>query len=104
MIQASKLQGKKCHIGGCEHGDDVHSQGICWKITKEHLKDLPTHEKYCPCKQDKELIRPFIATGYIQSSPDDSMIPKTCLGCGGEFLLRVDGEICTICENTKRYL
>jgi len=104
MIQAALLQGKKCEVRGCEHDESFHKEGVCWKITQENLNSKPVNTKYCPCKQDQNLIRRHAITGYVESSQYDSMIPKKCSNCGEELLIRTDESICTICENTERYL
>ncbi len=110
MIDAAAAQQKeKCQYGGCEHtpevlGEEVHDEGVCWKITKPELAKELSDEKYCPCKREKDLIRTYTRTGYMEAEIHDIMITKVCEICNKVLLIRVDEDICSGCADFQRYI
>lgn len=93
------VQKRKPELGRCDHkGEHSHVGNVCMEITQEHLKDLPTEEKYCPCKKQPDLIRTFRQLGYMEPEVYDSFVTKTCASCGKEVLVRLDEDICILCQ------
>jgi hypothetical protein len=88
----------KCIFGHCEHGEEFHDEGVCWKITQPDLENLPTTAKYCPCKQQPELIRRYERLGYMEREEHDQMITRACKGCGRDFLFTIHDKYCTACK------
>jgi hypothetical protein len=87
---------------GCEHGEEYHSEGLCWKITNPELENEPTNKKYCPCNAGKGLIRRYARTGWMEVLPHDNMITRKCEDCGAEVLLSVEDKYCTTCKSQNR--
>ena len=106
---AAATQKEKCQYGGCEHtvevlGEEVHSEGVCWKITKPELEKEETYDKYCPCKREVGLLRRFEITGFMEPEKYDMMVTKKCEICFKLKLIRVDEDLCSACLNFQRYL
>jgi hypothetical protein len=93
---------KKEHTG-CEHGKELHSEGLCWKITNIELRDEPTNKKYCPCTNDKNLIRTYARLGYTEIEQHDQLVTKKCVICGVEVLFNVDNDVCNSCRTSALY-
>ena len=88
---------------GCEHGEEHHSEGLCWKITNPELADEHTHKKYCPCTEDKNLIRRYNKVGYTEIEKHDQMVTKKCAICTQELLFHVDYDVCGACKTSALY-
>lgn len=98
----------KCHQGGCEHTleslhEETHDEGLCWKVTKPELEEINSNKKYCPCTKDKELIRRYERTGYMQVEKTDHMITKKCSICEIDTLFRVNENVCMLCKTRSEY-
>jgi len=89
------------HIG-CEHGEEYHSEGLCWKITNPELEHSQTSKKYCPCNSNKGLIRTYSRVGWMEVMPHDKMVTRNCEGCDAEVLLSVKNKLCTTCKSQNR--
>ena len=48
-VKTAYFGGKVLTRSGCEHGEEFHDEGLCWKITNPELEDEKTNKKYCPC-------------------------------------------------------
>lgn len=99
---------EKCNAGGCEHTiqalkQETHDEGLCWWITKPELSDKPTNNKYCPCTQDKVLIRRYERVGYQEPEKHDQLITKKCSICDIDALFRLDDDICMPCKTRTDY-
>ena len=88
---------KKTHTG-CDHPDSLHEEGLCWKITNPELENEPTDKKYCPCSEQKGLIRTYARTGYMEPGKHDQMVTKKCGVCGVEGLFKIDNSTCSSCK------
>jgi len=110
LIDAAVIQKEKCQYGGCEHtpeviGEEIHDEGVCWKITRPELEKVDTNQKFCPCKREAGLIRRFKRTGFIEPEKHDIMIPKKCQLCKKTLLIRLDEEECVGCFDLhNRYI
>ena len=93
---------KKTHTG-CDHPDSLHKEGLCWKVTNPELEGEPTNKKYCPCSENKELIRTYERVGYMEAEAHDQMVTKRCEVCNIEGLFKVDSAICGSCKSYYRY-
>ena len=93
----------KTHTG-CDHPDSLHEEGLCWKITNPELEDEPTEKKYCPCSEQKGLIRTYARTGYMEPGKHDQMVTKKCDVCGAEGLFRIDDSICSSCKTSSKLI
>lgn len=94
---------KKCIYGHCEHGEEFHDEGVCWKITKEDLTELPTNEKYCQCKRQADLIRRYERVGYMEFDEHTIMATKNCARCKKDFLGRKENDLCLSCKTLASY-
>ena len=99
---------EKCQYGGCEHTleslhEETHDEGVCWKITKPELAEEKTNTKYCPCKIDKEFIRRYDRTGYMDIERNDQMVTKPCAICGINALFRLHEDVCMSCKTRADY-
>jgi hypothetical protein len=97
-----KEEKEKKHTA-CEHGPQFHSEGLCWKITNIELTNEPTNKKYCPCTQEKNLIRTYKRVGYMEAEPHDHMITKSCKVCNTECLFIIDNDVCISCNASSLY-
>ena len=88
----------KCVFGHCEHSEEFHDEGVCWKITQPDLENENTEAKYCPCKQQPELIRRYDRLGYMEREEHDQMITRKCKGCNGDFLFTIHDKYCKSCK------
>ena len=92
----------KSHTG-CDHPDSLHDEGLCWKVTNPELEDLPTNKKYCPCTDNKTLIRTYERVGYMEAEAHDQLVTKRCDVCNIEGLFKVDSAVCGSCKSYYRY-
>ena len=101
-VKTAYFGGKVLTHSGCEHGEDFHDEGLCWKITNPELENEPTNKKYCPCNSGKGLIRRYAKTGWMETMPHDKMVTRKCEDCGAEVLLSVEDKYCTTCKSQNR--
>lgn len=102
VVKTAYLGGKVLTHSGCEHGEEFHDEGLCWKITNPELEDEKTNKKYCPCNSAKGFIRTYARLGWMEALPHDKMITKKCEACGEEVMLQVEEKFCTTCKSQNR--
>jgi hypothetical protein len=64
---------------------------------------LPTNKKYCPCTDNKTLIRTYERVGYMEAEAHDQLVTKRCDVCNIEGLFKVDSAVCGSCKSYYRY-
>jgi len=103
LMDVLKIDNTKKSHTGCDHPDSLHEEGLCWKVTNPELEGEPTNKKYCPCSENKGLIRTHERVGYMEADPHDQMVTKRCDVCNIEGLFKVDSAICGPCKSYYRY-
>lgn len=88
-----------CQNGLCFHEDELHEEGVCWKLTDTNLEDIQSVHKFCLCKQDGTIRRyDHPRMGFMPFEVDDLMITKKCSDCGKDKLLTKNETLCMFCK------
>ena len=85
-----------CLYGKCNHGDDEHRDGHCFRVTQPEKNSI---EQYCPCSYGVEQYRPFDTLGFMPVELIDQMVTKECSGCNKPFLMDLQTVLCMNCKS-----
>lgn len=85
-----------CTYGKCNHDNDEHRDGHCYRITQPEKQGL---DKYCPCSHGVEQYRLYETLGFMPVEPIDYMVTKECSGCTKPFLMNLDSVLCMNCKS-----